>query len=79
MKKAILGKKLGMTQKFLPDGRLLAVERSLAFSLSGLFQTRIYAVGFAGATDVSAVAALSGASDFASPAGLMNDPTVSLT
>ena len=30
MKKAILGKKLGMTQKFLPDGRLVAVTVILA-------------------------------------------------
>ena len=30
MKKAILGKKLGMTQKFLPDGRLVPVTVILA-------------------------------------------------
>ncbi|MBL8990224.1 MAG: esterase-like activity of phytase family protein [Phycisphaerae bacterium] len=60
---AVSGSRSGLAALVaLPDGRLLAVERSLAFSLSGLFQTRIYAVGFAGATDVSAVAALSGAS-----------------
>ena len=30
MKKAILGKKLGMTQKFLPDGRLVPVTVIMA-------------------------------------------------
>ena len=30
MKKAIIGKKLGMTQKFLPDGRLVPVTVILA-------------------------------------------------
>lgn len=42
----------------LPDGRVLVLERSLAFSLGGLFRTRIYEVGFAGATDTSGLATL---------------------
>ena len=33
MKKAILGKKLGMTQRFLPDGRLGARDRYSGRSL----------------------------------------------
>jgi hypothetical protein len=37
----------------LPDGRLMVLERSFAFSLAGLFQTRIYEASFAGATEVS--------------------------
>ena len=32
MKKAIIGKKLGMTQIFLPDGRLVPVTVMLPFS-----------------------------------------------
>ncbi len=42
----------------LPDGRLLALERSFAFSGSGFFRTRIYEVNTAAATDVSAIASL---------------------
>ncbi|MCC6322407.1 MAG: esterase-like activity of phytase family protein [Phycisphaerales bacterium] len=37
----------------LPNGRVLALERSLAFNLAGLFQSRIYEIDFAGATDTS--------------------------
>lgn len=37
----------------LPDGRLIVLERSLALSFPNLFKTRIYQVGFDGATDVS--------------------------
>lgn len=59
---AVSGSRSGLSALVaLPDGRLLAVERSLAFSLSGVFQTRIYAVGFTGATDVSGLPALNGA------------------
>jgi hypothetical protein len=43
----------------LPDGRLLALERSFALSGSGFFRTRIYEVNTAAATDVSAFASLS--------------------
>lgn len=46
----------------LPSGRLLALERSLAFSLLGLFQTRLYELDWSGATEVSGIAALAGAS-----------------
>lgn len=44
----------------LPDGRLLALERSLAASIQGLFRTRIFAVDLAGASDVSGFAGLIG-------------------
>ncbi len=43
----------------LPDGTLLAVERSLAF-VDPLFLTRIYAINATAATDVSALKALDG-------------------
>lgn len=43
----------------LPDGSLLALERSLAF-IDPLFQTRIYRVDTGGATDVSPLASLDG-------------------
>lgn len=45
----------------LPDGSLLALERSLAFT-SPFFLTRIYLIGFANADDVSPLDALEGAS-----------------
>jgi hypothetical protein len=45
----------------LPDGRLLSLERSLAFDLAGFYQTRIYLVDFANASDVSSLPALAGA------------------
>lgn len=58
---SISGAKGGLSDLLcLPDGRLLALERSFAFSLSGLFQTRIYELDFAGATDVSGLPALAG-------------------
>ncbi len=45
----------------LPDGRLIALERSFAFSLAGFFQSRVYEVSFAGATEASGfVAGLNG-------------------
>ncbi len=44
----------------LPDGKLLVLERSFAFSLAGFFRTRIYLVNFAGATDVSGLPGLIG-------------------
>lgn len=37
----------------LPDGRLLALERALAISTSGLFHNRIYLIDSTGATDTS--------------------------
>jgi hypothetical protein len=43
----------------LPDGRVLALERSLASSLTP-FQSRIYELDFTGATDVSSLAGLIG-------------------
>jgi hypothetical protein len=45
----------------LPDGRLMALERSLAFAtpISPSFQSRIYEIDFSGATNVASVAALS--------------------
>lgn len=43
----------------LPDGRLLALERSFAFSGSGFFRTRIYEVDTSAATDVSSFPSLS--------------------
>jgi hypothetical protein len=42
----------------LPDGTLLTLERSFAFSAAGFFQTRIYEVSFHNASDVSGVPAL---------------------
>lgn len=60
---AISGARSGVNDLvLLPDGRLLAVERSLALSAEGLFRTRIYEVSFSAATDVSALPALLGAS-----------------
>jgi hypothetical protein len=46
----------------LPDGRILGLERSLAFHLNGFFQSRIYHIDVSAATDVSGLAGLSGAS-----------------
>lgn len=43
----------------LPDGRLLVLERSFAFSFTSPFQTRLYEALFDGADDVSGLAALS--------------------
>lgn len=45
----------------LPDGRLLALERSFAASGSGFFRTRIYEVLTEGASDVSGLTGLAGA------------------
>ncbi len=46
----------------LPDGTLLVLERKLgAGGFSPSFENHIYEVGFAGATDVSAIPSLSGA------------------
>ncbi len=44
----------------LPDGRMLALERSFAFSASGFFRTRVYLVDVSAASDVSELASLSG-------------------
>ncbi|MBX3402903.1 MAG: esterase-like activity of phytase family protein [Phycisphaeraceae bacterium] len=46
----------------LPSGRMLALERSLAFSFGGLFRSRLFEIDAGGATDVSALASLDGAS-----------------
>ncbi|MBX3407891.1 MAG: esterase-like activity of phytase family protein [Phycisphaeraceae bacterium] len=46
----------------LPSGRMLALERSLAFSFGGLFRSRLFEIEAGGATDVSALASLDGAS-----------------
>jgi hypothetical protein len=43
---------------WLPSGRVLGLERSFAFNLSGLFQTRIYELDWSGASDVSALSGL---------------------
>lgn len=45
----------------LPSGKVLTMERSLAFNIFAPFQTRIYEVEFSGATDVSSVPGLSAA------------------
>lgn len=59
---SISGAKGGLSDLLvLPDGRLLALERSFAFSVAGFFQTRIYELDFEGATDVSSIPALTGA------------------
>ncbi|MCC6676272.1 MAG: esterase-like activity of phytase family protein [Phycisphaerales bacterium] len=58
---SISGAKGGLSDLLvLPDGRLLALERSFAFSASGFFQTRIYELDFTGATDVSLLPGLAG-------------------
>ncbi|MFM9958954.1 MAG: esterase-like activity of phytase family protein [Phycisphaerales bacterium] len=58
---AISGARSGLSDLcLLPDGRLLALERSFAFSGSGFFRTRIYLVDVSGATDVSGLASLGG-------------------
>lgn len=45
----------------LPDGRLIALERSFAFNLAGFFQARLYELNFNAATEVSGfTAGLSG-------------------
>ncbi len=60
---AVSGARCGLVElAVLPDGRLLGLERSLAFSLSGLFRNRIYAISTAAATDVSGLPGLIGAS-----------------
>jgi hypothetical protein len=57
----ISGSKAGVCEMIaLPDGRLLVMERSLAFSVSGLFLTRIYLVDTNSATDVSGLPGLIG-------------------
>lgn len=50
----ISGSKSGLSELLmLTDGRVLALERSLAFSVAGLFQNRLYELDFAHASDVS--------------------------
>lgn len=59
---AISGGSSGLSELVqLPDGRLIALERSLAFNFSGLFQSRMYEVSFVGATDVRLLDGLSDA------------------
>lgn len=54
---AIAGGRSGLVDlAVLPDGKVLALERSLALSLPNLFQTRLYELDFASATDVSGFA-----------------------
>ncbi|QOJ00003.1 MAG: esterase-like activity of phytase family protein [Phycisphaeraceae bacterium] len=56
---AISGGRSGLVDLvLLPDGRLLALERSLANNVFRFFETRIYEVSFAGATEVSGLASL---------------------
>ncbi|MDI1288526.1 MAG: esterase-like activity of phytase family protein [bacterium] len=42
----------------LPSGRVLSLERSFAFNLASLFQSRIYELDFAAATQVQGLASL---------------------
>jgi len=59
----ISGSRSGLSDLLtLPDGRLIALERSFAFNLAGLFRTRIFALDLAGATDTSALPSLAVAS-----------------
>ena len=44
----------------LPDGGLLALERSFAFSGSGLFLSRVYSVTTTGVTETTGLSALAG-------------------
>jgi hypothetical protein len=44
----------------LPSGRYLALERSFALGPTGFFQTRIFEISFAGATDISPLESLAG-------------------
>lgn len=51
---AISGARSGVSELVaLPDGRVLALERSFALSGAGFFQARVYELNFAGATEVS--------------------------
>ncbi len=56
---AVSGARSGLSDLcLLPDGRLIALERSFAFNASGFFRTRIYEVDSSTATDVSTIPAL---------------------
>ncbi len=60
---AISGSRSGLSEMVqLPDGRVLTLERSFAFSAQGFFRTRIFAIDFTGATDVSSLPGLIGQS-----------------
>lgn len=60
---AVSGARSGLVDLvILPDGRMLGLERSLAFNLNGFFQSRIYHIDVSSATDVSGLPGLSGAS-----------------
>ncbi|MBK8915852.1 MAG: esterase-like activity of phytase family protein [Phycisphaerales bacterium] len=51
---SVSGARSGLSElTSLPDGRMLALERSLAFSLSGLYQSRIYALDTSAATQIA--------------------------
>ncbi|QOJ13575.1 MAG: esterase-like activity of phytase family protein [Planctomycetia bacterium] len=51
---SVSGARSGMSElTSLPDGRMLALERSLAFSVSGLYQSRIYELDVSAATQVA--------------------------
>jgi len=56
---AVSGSRSGLCDLvWLPSGRVLAMERSLALSAAGLFQTRIYEIDFAGANNVASFGGL---------------------
>lgn len=60
---AISGGRSGVSDLVvLPRGQILVLERSLAFSLSGFFQSRIYEIDSAPATETSSIAGLAGQS-----------------
>lgn len=58
----VQGSRSGLVELvLLPDGRLLALERSLAFAFDGVFESRLYEIDLRPATDVSSLEALDGA------------------
>ncbi len=58
---AISGSRSGVSDMVvLPDGRVITLERSFAFSALGFFRTRIFEIVPTGATDVSALPGLIG-------------------
>lgn len=60
---SITGSRSGLADLvLLPDGRLLTLERSFAFSTQGLFRTRIFEASFDGVSDVSSLPGLIGQS-----------------
>lgn len=65
----------------LPDGTLLSLERSFAMAgISSEYQTRIYAINLAGATDVSGLPTLAGETYVAATKSLLwSDTTTALS